>query len=258
MDLKLDTKTALVTGAHRGTGQIIATRLAAEGATVWVHGFTQEQAQDAAQTIPGARPVSGDLCTDEGAAQVLEQIADAPPQILVNNYGTADRGKWDTLNTDAWLDAYQKNVLSAQRLIRGLLPGLRTQPFGRIINLGTVGSTRPNAVMPHYYAAKGALATMTVGLAKELAGTAVRVNLVSPGLILTPEVEANYLQHGKEQGWGTTWEDIEPHVAKDIPIGRIVRREEVADLVCFLASPRADALHAQNIRIDGRALDIVS
>ena len=137
MDLKLDTKTALVTGAHRGTGQIIATRLAAEGATVWVHGFTQEQAQDAAQTIPGARPVSGDICTDEGAAQVLEQIADAPPQILVNNYGTADRGKWDTLNTDAWLDAYQKNVLSAQRLIRGLLPGLRTQPFGRIINLGT-------------------------------------------------------------------------------------------------------------------------
>jgi len=258
MDLQLSEKTALVTGAHRGTGQIIASALAAEGAQVWVHGFTTEQAETAAATIPGAKAVAGDICTDQGANAVLETIAAAPPQILVNNYGTADRGKWDSADTNAWLDAYQKNVLSAQRLIRGLLPSLRELSFGRIINLGTVGSTRPNAVMPHYYAAKGALATMTVGLAKELAGTAIRVNLVSPGLILTPEVEANYLKLGKEKGWGTTWEEIEPHVAKDIPIGRIARREEVADLVCFLASPRADALHAQNIRIDGGALDIVS
>ena len=258
MDLQLTGKTALVTGAHRGTGQIIAKQLAAEGAQVWVHGFTIEQAESAAASIPQAKAVAGDICTDAGAANVLDTLATAPPEILVNNYGTADRGKWDSADTDAWLDAYQKNVLSAQRLIRGLLPSLRTQPFGRIINLGTVGSTRPNAVMPHYYAAKGALATMTVGLAKELAGTAVRVNLVSPGLILTPEVEASYLAQGKAKGWGSTWEEIEPHVAKDIPIGRIVRREEVADLVCFLASPKTDALHAQNIRIDGGALDIVS
>ena len=258
MDLKLSNKTALVTGAHRGTGLIIATRLAAEGASVWLHGFSAEQAESAAADIPNARPVAGDITTDAGAAEVLAAIAGAPPEILVNNYGTADRGTWDDANTDAWLDAYQKNVLSAQRLIKGLLPTMRGGDFGRIINLGTVGSTRPNAVMPHYYAAKGALATMTIGLAKELAGTSIRVNLVSPGLILTPEVEANYLKHGKAKGWGSTWEEVEPHVAKDIPIGRIVRREEVADLVCFLASPKTDALHAQNIRIDGGALDILS
>ncbi len=258
MDLELTDKTALVTGAHRGTGQIIASHLAAEGARVWVHGFTQEQAETAASAIPGARAVAGDITTDEGAGEVLSTVSAAPPEILVNNYGTADRGDWDNADTGAWLDAYQKNVLSAQRLIRGLLPAMRQLPFARIINLGTVGSTRPNATMPHYYAAKGALATMTVGLAKELAGTQVRVNLVSPGLILTPEVQANYMRHGQSKGWGSTWEEIEPHVARDIPIGRIVRREEVADLVCFLASPKASALHAQNIRIDGGALDIVS
>ena len=156
MDLDLANKTALVTGAHRGTGQIIATHLAAEGATVWVHGFTIEQAESAAKDIPGARPVAGDITTDEGAQQVLDTIAAAPPEILVNNYGTADRGTWADADTDAWLDAYQKNVISAQRLIRGLLPQMRTLEFARIINLGTVGSTRPNAAMPHYYAAKGA------------------------------------------------------------------------------------------------------
>ena len=258
MDLQLSDKAALVSGAHRGTGNVIARQLAAEGATVWVHGFTSDEASAAAADIPGGRPVHGDITTDAGAQQVLDTIAEAPPDILVNNYGTADRGNWESADTEAWLDAYQKNVMSAQRLIRGLLPHMRTRNFGRIINLGTVGSTRPNAVMPHYYASKGALATLTVGLAKEVAGTGIRVNLVSPGLILTPEVEASYLKRGEREGWGTTWEEIEPRVAKDIPIGRIARREEVADLVCFLASPRADALHAQNIRIDGGALDIVS
>ena len=264
MDLQLNGKTALVTGAHRGTGLIIAQHLAAEGARVLLHGFTIEQAESAlaslsAKTSPlDVHAIAGDINTDEGAQTVLDALATTPPDILVNNYGTADRGSWDDANTEAWLDAYQKNVLSAQRLIRGLLPGMREREFGRIINLGTVGSTRPNAIMPHYYAAKGALATMTVGLAKEVAGTGIRVNLVSPGLILTPEVESAYLARGKAKGWGDTWEQVEPHVAKDIPIGRIVRREEVADLVCFLASPKADALHSQNIRIDGGALDIVS
>ena len=135
---------------------------------------------------------------------------------------------------------------------------MQQRGWGRIINLGTAGSTKPNSRNPQYYAAKGALATMTVSLAKELAGTAVRVNLVSPGIILTPEVRDAYLERGQRKGWGTTWEEIESVAAKDIPIGRITRREEVANLVVFLASPLADAIHGQNIKIDGGSLGIVT
>jgi NAD(P)-dependent dehydrogenase (short-subunit alcohol dehydrogenase family) len=91
-----------------------------------------------------------------------------------------------------------------------------------------------------------------------VSGTGIRVNLVSPGLILTPEVQAAYLKRGERKGWGTTWEEVEAVIAKDIPIGRIVTREEVAALVVFLASPLADGIHGQNIRVDGGALDIVS
>jgi len=149
-------------------------------------------------------------------------------------------------------------VLSAQRLIRHFLPPMVERGWGRVINLGTVGATRPAARMPHYYAAKGALATATVSLARETAGTGVRVNLVSPGLILTPEVEAAYLAKGRREGWGDSWEAVEPKVAADIPIGRIVRREEVANLVAFLASPLADAIHGQNLRIDGGALETLT
>jgi NAD(P)-dependent dehydrogenase (short-subunit alcohol dehydrogenase family) len=237
---------------------VIAQRLMEEGATVLVHGFSEAEAHRACTTLGAGTPVHGDIASESGTADLLAQCATVPIDILVNNYGTAGAGRWADADENAWLDMYQRNVLSAQRLIRALLPSMRTRGWGRIVNLGTVGSTRPAARMPHYYAAKGALATMTISLAKEVAGAGITVNLVSPGLIHTAEVEAAYLAQGRREGWGDTWAQVEPHVAADIPIGRIVRREEVADLVAFLASPRADAIHGQNIRIDGGALGILS
>jgi len=258
MDLELAGHTAIVTGSYRGTGLIIARHLLREGATVLVHGFTDAQAQTAVRELGAGIAVTGDIRTDAGAQTLIDSCLEHHVDILVNNYGTADAGDWLGSDSSAWIDAYEKNVLSAQRLIRGLLPALTARSWGRILNLGTIGSTRPNAIMPHYYAAKGALAAMTVSLSQELSGTGIRVNLVSPGLILTPEVEAAHLERGRRKGWGNTWTEIEPHVAADIPIGRIVRREEVADLVAFLASPLANAIHGQNFRIDGGAVSIVS
>ena len=99
---------------------------------------------------------------------------------------------------------------------------------------------------------------MTVSLAGELANTGVTANIVSPGLILTPEVKQQLVDQSANKKEKATWEDIEARVAKDIPIGRIVRREEVANIIAFLCSPKADAIHGQNIKVDGGALGIVS
>ncbi len=258
MDLDLNGHTALVTGSYRGTGLVIARHLAREGARVLVHGLLPGQAEAAVEEIGCGVPVTGDITTDAGAETLIRGCAGEPVDILVNNFGTADAGSWTGTESDGWIEAYQKNVLSAQRMIRHFLPAMTARGWGRIINLGTIGSTRPAARMPHYYAAKGALATATMSLARETAGTGIRVNLISPGLILTPEVEAAYLARGRAEGWGDDWEAVEPHVAADVPIRRVVRREEVADLVAYLASPRADALHGQNIRIDGGALDVLT
>ena len=258
MDLAITGKTALITGSYRGTGLIIARCLAEEGARVIIHGLQSGQAESAVAELGTGEPVTGDIATDRGADAVADQLSGVAVDILVNNYGTADAGSWTTSDTEDWLLAYQKNVLSAQRMIRHLLPSMQQRGWGRIINLGTVGSTRPNSRNPQYYAAKGALATMTVSLAKEVAGSNVRVNLVSPGIILTPEVKAAYLERGRHKGWGSTWEEIEPIASQDIPIQRITSREEVASLVAFLASPVADAIHGQNIKIDGGSLDTVS
>lgn len=258
MNLDLSQRTALITGSHRGTGLIIAKTLLEEGANVLVHGLKPGQAEEAVETLGAGTPVTGDITTDAGAQALYESVAPESIAILINNYGTAEPGSWDKSTSDDFISAYQKNVLSAQRMISHLLPHLREQGWGRIINLGTIGSTRPNRRMPGYYASKGALANLTVSLAKEVARTGIRVNLVSPGMILTPEVQAAYEARAQREGWGENWTDIEPHAAADIPIGRITRREEVAALVAFLCSPQADAIHGQNLRIDGGVIDTVS
>ena len=262
MELGLKDKVALVTGSSRGTGEIIAKRLADEGATVVAHGLKQDSAEHVADNSAVQHAVWGDILTDAGADQAVEQTLAKVGRvdILVNNYGTADEQNWATADTDAWLHMYQVNVLSAARMIRLLTPQMRELGHGRIIQLGTIGSTQPNALRPHYYAAKGALANIAVGLAKELAGTGITVNTISPGYIRTPEVEAAFRSKAKREGWEDDWETIEARIVArrfPNPLGRIATREEVADLVCFIASERAAFINGQNIRIDGGHIDIV-
>ncbi|MEQ8826723.1 MAG: SDR family NAD(P)-dependent oxidoreductase, partial [Parvibaculum sp.] len=159
MDLQLKSKRALVSGSHRGTGRAIAHALAREGAHVLVHGFELDAAEAVAAEIRkkgfAASAVAGDIMTDKGAAGVVEAAGDI--DILINNYGTADPGSWERTEIDGWIDAYQKNVLSAVRLTRGLMGAMKAKGWGRIVMLGTIGSTEPAARMPHYYASKGAL-----------------------------------------------------------------------------------------------------
>ncbi|MGV8996414.1 MAG: SDR family NAD(P)-dependent oxidoreductase [Parvibaculaceae bacterium] len=266
MDLQLKGKVALVTGSYRGTGRAIAQTMAREGAVVLVHGFALADAEIVVQEIRTAggiaHAVAGDILTDEGAKALHDACLKAagPVEILINNYGTADAGTWVGTETAGWIEAYEKNVLSAVRLTRLCMGTMRTSGWGRVIMLGTIGSTEPAARMPHYYASKGALATMTVSLAKELSGSGITVNIVSPGLIRTKEVEDRFIAQGKAKGWGETWDEVEPHVLKNFMgnlTGRVTVTQEVADLVAFVASPLAGSLMALNLRIDGGTTALV-
>ncbi|MEQ8281647.1 MAG: SDR family NAD(P)-dependent oxidoreductase [Parvibaculum sp.] len=263
MDLQLTGKTALVSGAHRGTGRAIAHALAREGAHVFVHGFEQGPADAVAAEIRAAgfsaKGIAGDILNDNGAAEVAAAAGDV--DILVNNYGTADTGSWTKSETPDWIEAYEKNVLSAMRLTRAFMGAMKRKGWGRIVMLGTIGSTEPAARMPQYYASKGALATMTISLAKELKSSGITVNLVSPGLIRTREVEERFIAQGRERGWGATWDEVEPHVLKNFMgnlTGKIPLPEEIADLVAFVVSPKAGAINALNIRIDGGTTALVT
>ncbi|MEZ5572603.1 MAG: SDR family oxidoreductase [Halioglobus sp.] len=263
MHLTFDNKTALVTGADRNTGAVIAQQLARSGAAVIVHSNSVDGSADSVASELGCiGAVEGDIATEAGCAAVLKQLQERSLQvdILVNNYGTASFARWSSATTADWLDMYQKNVLSVARLVQGIAPGMTHRGWGRIVNLGTIGSHRPGKIMPHYYAAKAALANLGVSLAQHLAGTGITVNTVSPGLIHTPDLEAGYRLRASKRGWGDDWQDIEQRiVAEDFPnpCGRLATREEVADLVLFLCSEQAGFINGQNVRIDGGAIAYV-
>src|SRR5688500_13893516 len=160
MDLGLTGKRALVTGSSRGTGAAIARALAREGAFVIVHGPTDAEAESVLDEVlkAGGRGCTtfGDLTSDAGAECVatLARERASAVDILVNNFGRADPGRWQSTETDEWIRIYQVNTLSAVRMIRHFAPEMKERGWGRIVQIATIGSTRPNAVMPHYYAAK--------------------------------------------------------------------------------------------------------
>jgi 3-oxoacyl-[acyl-carrier protein] reductase len=266
MDLDLKAKTALVTGAHRGTGGAIAAALAREGARVLVHGLKEGSADPNVAAIVAAGgdavAIHGDIATDGGTAAALRQAAaHGPVDILVNNYGAAERGTWTGSDDADWRRMYEVNVLSGVRLARALMGPMAARRFGRILFLGTVGGLRPNARMPHYYTAKTALRGLIVSLAKELGGTGVTVNMVSPGLIGTKEVLETMSKRAAREGWTETGDALDRrYVAAEMPnpVGRLARPEEVADFVAFLASPRAGYLTGQDIRFDGGAAGVAT
>lgn len=267
MDLGINGKIALVTGSHRGTGLIIGQQLAKEGVRVIFHGLTAADAKALTAQLSNnecdlADIVWGDISTEVGSTQVVDAVKKRTDHIdiLVNNYGTAAPGRWQSTSTEDWIDSYQRNALAGLRMAQSFSPMMRQRGWGRIVHLGTVGSTRPNKVSPQYYAAKGALANMNVGLAQELSDTGITVNLVSPGLIRTAEVEQAYLTKAIKAGWGDTFESAESMIVKEYapnPLGRMATREEVADVVVFACSQRASFINGQNIRVDGGALGIV-
>lgn len=264
MELGLDDKVALVTGAYRGTGRGIAAVLAAEGAQVWLHGFEPAAAEREAAALRGeggdVRAVAGDICTDAGATQVCGAVlrGGGRVDVLVNNYGIAAGPGWLDGGTEDWIESYQRNVLTGVRLVRALVPGMRERGFGRVIFIGTVGSLRPGNRTPHYYAAKAALPNLTVGLAKELAGSGITVNTVSPGIIATDEVRERFRRAAEKRGLGGDEVEMERRAVAELlpnPCARAGRVEEVGALVAFLASRHAGYINGANLRIDGGAAD---
>ncbi len=245
MNLGLEGRTALVTGSHRGTGAATARLLAVEGARVIVHGLEPGQADPVVAEINAAgglaRGVVGDL-TDDRAVEALAEEVGSDLDIVVCNYGVAAGGRWRTATTDDWFEAYDRNVVTAVRTIRVFRDTLVDRGWGRIVLLGTVGSIRPAAVRPQYYSAKSALPGLVVSLAQDLAGTGVTANLVSPGLIATPEVLERLAGRSVAEAFGT---DLAPLT------GSIATPDDVASLVAYVCSEQAGAITGANLRIDG-------
>lgn len=261
MDLQLNGKRALVTGSTSGIGQAIATALAAEGVAVVVHGRDAERAKATASAIDAsggtAAVVLGELSHDAGARSVASAAAEAfgGIDILVNNAASAgDTDGWMAGGPDEWLDLYNANVASAVRLIGLLTPAMRTAGWGRVIQIGSAAQPYPLPMKAAYSATKAALSNLTVSLSKELAGTGVTANTISPGPTSTAAFRDLALSFAQHHGLG---DDVDAGARALIggplanPSGRLAEPDEIGALTALVASPLGASINGANLRIDG-------
>jgi 3-oxoacyl-[acyl-carrier protein] reductase len=266
MNLKLAGKRALVTGSSAGLGEAIATLLAEEGAAVVVHGRNEERTTSVAEAIraQGGRAdiAIGDLANDAGAdAVAVAALAAGDIDVLVNNAGTYGHRSWMEATPAHWIDTYQSNVLSGVRMIHRLLPKMRERHWGRIIQIGGGLAIQPIPMQPDYEASLAARHNLAVSLARELKGSGVTSNVVSPGAIRVSSVRDLLLAIAPRFGWGDTWEAIEQGAVKDLipnDVGRLGLPEEIAGAVAYLASPYADYVSGAVLRVDGGAIRSVT
>ncbi|MDQ5842886.1 MAG: SDR family oxidoreductase [Thermoproteota archaeon] len=267
MDLQLNGKRALITGSSGGIGEGIAKVFAKEGTTVVIHGRNKTNAERVANEIKDnggtAYVALGDLSTDDAASKVssIAMSVTGGIDILVNNAADYKNRSWADSTPDEWAELYNLNVLSAVRMIRYIMPQMKKNGWGRIIQISSGEATQPFAFMPDYAATKAALNNLTVSLSKELANSGITSNTISPGIIVTSSLEKFYRETAAKRGWGSDWNVIEKHVIEEIlynPVGRLGTIDDVANLVVFVASPLASYINGANLRVDGGSVVTVN
>lgn len=250
--LELEGKRALVTGGTKGVGEAVVTTLREAGATVLTTARSRPEHVAHADQF-----VAADVSTAEGCAVVANAVRDrlGGIDIIVHVVGgsSAPAGGFAVLDDNEWHKALDQNLFAAVRLDRALLPSMIQQGSGVIIHITSIQRQLP---LPEatiaYAAAKAALSNYSKGLSKEVSPKGIRVVRVSPGWVETEAAVRLVTELAKNTS--TDYEGARQGLMNSlggIPIGRPVRPKEVADLVAFLASPRAASITGTEYVIDG-------
>lgn len=255
---ELSGKIALVTGGTKGAGKAIAQRLVKAGATVIITARnTPEQTNEKLHFIPA------DLSKSAGTQKVISEVLAAYGRldILVNNLGSSvtPAGGFAVLTDEDWESTLQANLLAPIRLDRGFLPQMIERKSGVIIHIASIQGRLPlyDSTLP-YAAAKAGLINYSKSLSNEVTPKGVRVLTVSPGWINTAASEAWLGEIARNAN--STVEEAQQSVMDalgGIPFGRPAQPEEVAELVGFLVSPRANYLTGTEFIIDGGTIPTI-
>jgi 3-oxoacyl-[acyl-carrier protein] reductase len=256
MDLGLKGKCALVTGASKGLGRAIAEDLAKEGAHVSLCARGKEDLEKTAAEVRahGVKVVA--IPADVAIASDVQRVIDETIKqlgridILINNAGDVWVGH--TLNTtdEEWRACVEVNLYSAVRFTRGVVPHMRRQGGGRIINLSTVSAHTPMGFMVDYNSAKAALLAFTKTMSFELAPDKILVNSVCPALIHSPLWARS--ADSMVPVMGNSREEVYQNLANQLAaLKRFGQAHEVSGLVAFLASERASFITGSRYDVDG-------
>ena len=252
MDLGIEGKVALLTGASRGIGHAGAAALAAEGARVAICARGREAVEAAARDIAArtggaVTAFVADMSRAEDIERLLSEVAESlgPVDILLANNGGPPRGGFDSLDDGRWQEGFDVTMMSTVRLIRGVLPHMRQRRWGRVLTVVSSSVRQPVDQLELSNALRPGIVGMFKSLAVTMGKDNVLFNCIAPGRIMTER----FLAGSKNAGM-TEEAYAEKHRAT-VPLGRIGRPEEVGDVIAFLASERASYINGATVIVDG-------
>ena len=258
MNLDLSGKVALVTGGSQGIGRAIAVGLAAEGARIAVCARNVTALDSAASDAKAAGAadvvlIPADLSRQDEVTRVVDATRDrfGRIDILVNNAGAIRGGAFLDIPDEQWLGDWSLKLLGYVRMARAVFPIMRAQGGGRIINIVGAAARNPTATYLPGGAANAALVNFTKGLADLGAPSNILVTAISPAATRTARWDSIMAQQAAAAG--KTPAQMQADAERAYPLGRIATPEDIADLVCFLASARASFITGICITVDGGA-----
>lgn len=243
-------RVALVTGAARGIGATTALRLADDGNDVAVLDLSVEACEQTVAQIQSrgrrALAVAADVSDPDAAARAVAHVTEhlGAPTVLVNNAGLLREGTLRKTSPETWRSVLDVNLAGAFNMAQAVQMGMRTEGWGRIVNItstGALGATGLSA----YSAAKSGLHGLTKSLAIELGRFGITVNAVAPGLTLTNMIDEMSGRTG--EGVDVMMEDA----LKNIPVGRLGTPDDIAHAISFFTDPRSDFVSGQILYVTG-------
>ncbi|HAC34268.1 MAG TPA: ketoacyl reductase [Gammaproteobacteria bacterium] len=260
METGLRNKRVVITGATAGIGRGIAHCFAREGAQLAICARNEAPLQQVRQECVELGGQTTALLADMTRADDIDRFVAASREalggidVLVNCVGGVDQLlPFEALSDDDWQQMWELNVMSAVRMTRAVLPIMKPNGWGRIINIASESGIQPDPFMPHYNAAKAALITFTKSMSKALADDGILVNAVSPAMTRNDDVDAFISQRAAADG--SSLKEAEQTLLREmrpnIVLGRPGEPEEVGAAVVFLASEQASFITGTNLRADG-------
>lgn len=256
MDLGLQGKTVLVMASSTGLGKAAALEFSKEGANVMLFSHDEAKlklAQSEIKAATGKEPAYtvGDITAYDDIKKVVKTTVDSfgPVYALVNNSGGPPAGNFDGFDDEAWQKAYELNLLAYIRTIREVLPFMRKEREGRIVNYtsSSVKQVLDNLILSNTF--RMGVMGLTKTLSQELGKDNILINVMGPGRIGTDRIK--YLDSVRAKKANTTAQDIYENAIKTIPLGRYGEPEEFAKLTVFLCSAANTYITGQTMLVDG-------